>query len=163
MNRLRALLAEFPGPVEADLRRYYQVDLRDLWRPQGGQSRLTYRLLGVLIEHLPGESATKTAQRDQIPDETLAELAKQPPGRHGPWSHLDLLVAALIDRVELLRRDTAALHGVKPPGRFEPVPRPGIAAKRRALSPEGRAYLQRLRDEHAALHGDDQTGVVEGA
>lgn len=39
--------------VEADIQRFYQVRLSDLWR--GG---LSLRRLSVFIEHLPPESAT---------------------------------------------------------------------------------------------------------
>jgi hypothetical protein len=149
------LLTEHGRHLEADLRHHYHgLDLRDLWRPAGGRSRLTYRLLLVLYDGLPGESLTKTAIRDTIPDDQLAELSKRQPGRHGPWSHVDLLVAALIDQVVLLRRDTAALHGAKLNGDFEPYPRPGVARKRRrALSAEGLAYLQRMRREHELANG----------
>lgn len=42
--------------MEADLARYYRIDLGDLWR--GG---LTPRRLAVLLRHLPADSATATA------------------------------------------------------------------------------------------------------
>jgi hypothetical protein len=42
--------------VEADLARYYGIDLGDLWR--GG---LTPRRLAVLVRHLPADSATVTS------------------------------------------------------------------------------------------------------
>lgn len=154
ITRLQSLLEAYPRQIEFDLRRYCGVDLRDLWRPRGGTSRLTYRLLGVLIDGLPGESLTKTAIRDQVPDDQLAKWAEQPRTGHGPWSHADLLIAALIDRVELLRRDTITLHGAKPPGEFQPVRRPGMPSQRkRALTPEGLSYLRRLREAHAQQHG----------
>ncbi|MBX6384660.1 MAG: hypothetical protein IRZ07_17120 [Microbispora sp.] len=41
--------------MEADLQRWYQVDLRELWRPGGG---LSWRRLGVLLRWLPAEAAT---------------------------------------------------------------------------------------------------------
>jgi len=135
--------------VEADLQRYCGIDLRDLWRPGGGAARLTYRRLKVLIDYaLPGESATKTAQRDEIPDEQLAKIARLPQEGHGRWSHSDLLLARVID---LLGVVASGMRLKDPPA---PWPRPGLPARRRrALSPEGHAYLARIRREHAELHG----------
>jgi hypothetical protein len=57
----------------------YGIDLGDLFR---AGTRLTWRRLGVLIEHLPPESATKTALRDELDDGTLSRLASAP--RQGP-------------------------------------------------------------------------------
>ncbi|WP_017590912.1 hypothetical protein [Nocardiopsis ganjiahuensis] len=42
--------------MEADLARYYRIELADLWR-----GLLTLRRLAVLLRHLPSESATATA------------------------------------------------------------------------------------------------------
>lgn len=50
------LLREHEDAVEADLQRYYQIDIADLWR--GG---LTVRRLSVLIQHLPADSAVAAA------------------------------------------------------------------------------------------------------
>jgi hypothetical protein len=46
------LLREIPDAVEADLKRFYSVDLGDLWR--GG---LSLRRLSVYLHNLPPESA----------------------------------------------------------------------------------------------------------
>lgn len=117
-------------------------------------SRLTHRRLAALIEQLPGESAYKTAVRDSLSDEDLAELARKPRDKHGPWSHEALLLAAAIDRIELLRRDLVAVNGAKPSSDFEPVPRPGIRRpRRRAANPAAAAYIRRLAQQHAELHG----------
>lgn len=53
--------------MEGDLQFYYGIDLRDLWRPGGGASRLTYRRLLVLVGRLPQDSAFMSACRDQFP------------------------------------------------------------------------------------------------
>lgn len=53
---LGALLREHSDAVEADLQRYYQIDLADLWR--GG---LNVRRLSVLIQFLPSDSAVAAA------------------------------------------------------------------------------------------------------
>jgi hypothetical protein len=143
--------------VEADLQRYCRVDLRDLWRPGGGASRLTYRRLAVLIDHaLPGESATKTAMRDALGDEVLAKLSKVPSEGHGRWSHAELLLARVIDLLGVVASGMQLKEA--PP----PYPRPGVAAqKRRALSPEGHAYLMKIRREHERLHGYSTDGATE--
>jgi hypothetical protein len=155
LTRLVATLNEFCGPIEADLA-FRGIDLRDLWRPGGGASKLTYRRrLGVLLNGLPGHSTYKTAVRDSIPDEELAELAKKPRDKHGVWSHEALRLAALEDQVKLLRRDIVAVLGGKLSGEFEPTPRPGVAPakKRRALSAEGFAYLMKIRLDHERANG----------
>jgi hypothetical protein len=131
-----------------------------LWRPRGGTSRLTHRLLGVLYDELPGESATKTAQRDQIPDDQLAQLARLRREGHGPWSHGELLSAAQIDVLRSILHVLIVSNGGKS-NAPDPWPRPGVVGKRRrALSREGFDYLMKLREEHARAHEPDQ---VEGA
>ncbi|MGW5876709.1 hypothetical protein ACWFMI_09210 [Nocardiopsis terrae] len=42
--------------MEADLARYYRIELADLWR-----GRLSLRRLAVLVRHLPPDSATAVA------------------------------------------------------------------------------------------------------
>lgn len=152
--RLSGLIEQYGRQVEGDLWLYYQRDLRDLWQPRGGPTGLTWRLLDVLFDRLPGESATKTAIRDDMPDEQLAAAAKQPRKGHGPWSHSDLLTADVIDLLKWLIFATYAAQGGKP-DRPKPYPRPGVAGKRR-IGPGQLAYLQRMRDEHARLHGYDE-------
>lgn len=58
--------------MEADLARYYQVDLGDRWRPG---RRLTLRRLVVLVRHLPDDSATAFAINEGPPWRTEHELA----------------------------------------------------------------------------------------
>jgi hypothetical protein len=123
------------------------VDLGDLFRPG---SRLSWRRLGVLIEHLPPESATKTALRDELADDDLSRLAKLPRRGHGPWSHTELLLAAVHDSVERLiyvQYQRAGAKNVRPP---EPMPRPGVGSNVRAINPGARAYLEQVRARNAA-------------
>lgn len=47
--------------MEADLA-FRGHDLRDLYRPGGGSSRLTLRRLNVLVRHLPTESHSAVAE-----------------------------------------------------------------------------------------------------
>lgn len=108
---------------------------------------------------MPGESAYKTAVRDSIPDDELAEMAKQPRRGHGPWSTADLHLATIADLLRWVIFAVYASQGGKP-REPEPMPRPGVAPKRRALTPEWRRYLQKLRDDHAERHGyDPATGA----
>lgn len=53
MIGLLHLLRTDGAMVEADLHRWYHIDLVDLWR-----GRLSLRKVGVLVRHLPSEAAT---------------------------------------------------------------------------------------------------------
>jgi len=114
----------------------------------------------VLLDNLPGESAYKTAVRDDLTDEQLTAVGGQPRRGHGPWSNTDLLLASAIDHLKWVIYAVYAAQGGKPK-QPQPTPRPGVAPKRRALSAEGSAYLRRLREEHARIHGydPDDTGL----
>jgi hypothetical protein len=68
------LLDEHGEEVEFDLQRYHQVELSDLWTGD-----LSWRRLGVLVKHLPAESATKTALRNAAPVEELKERSRRRP------------------------------------------------------------------------------------
>ncbi|MEU8023752.1 hypothetical protein AB0B88_16205 [Micromonospora haikouensis] len=123
------LLQAYAPEVEADLADR-GIDLRDLWRRGGGASRLTYRRLAVLLEQLPPESRTKTAQRDDLdPVELARHVAAMPPssgwGPHGPIHELLMRVG---ESIEWLRHDVAKAVGGKPK---EPVPwrRPGVLGR----------------------------------
>jgi hypothetical protein len=119
---LQSFLAEAAEEVAADFRRYYQLDLRDLWRRRGGRDRLTFNVVQLYIDRLPPESLTKTHERNKYSPEQLRQLGKQQQSDHGPWSQLELLVAHLIDVVEWLVHVTNGGKGTKP----KPYPRPGV-------------------------------------
>lgn len=92
------------------------MDLRDLWRPGG----LTWRRLGLIIDRLPPESATKTALRDALTPEQLAGIPES--RTHGAWSRAEMLLARIGDNVaHLAWMQTDGK--TKPP---EPLARPGI-------------------------------------
>ncbi|MFE5332569.1 hypothetical protein ACFRCG_39945 [Embleya sp. NPDC056575] len=66
---LAHLLREHGEAIEADLLRYYQVDLLDLYRGE-----MSWRRLRVLIRYLPVESATSRAMQPRDPkDEFWAD------------------------------------------------------------------------------------------
>lgn len=56
MRALLALVRQHTAAVEADLQRFYGVDLADLWR-----GALSIRRLSVLVYGLPAESLTVAA------------------------------------------------------------------------------------------------------
>jgi hypothetical protein len=96
------LLRHFADEVEADLARFYGLDVGDYWR-----GTLSARRLWVLVSQLPDDAATVKAQRGT------------------PWPDLLYLVARLADEVAYGRAEWANAHGahVQP----QPVPRPGDA------------------------------------
>lgn len=167
ITRLVGMLREYAGPLESDLVAYCGgQDLRHLFQPGGGPGRLTWRRLGSMVDGLPGHSATKTAIRDALGDEKLAELSKQGPRQHGQWSHEALRLAAIEDVANrILWRVMQATS--QDPGKIpfpEPVARPGVIPRaQRRLTPQGRAYLQYLRDHRGqAPPGTKSLGRVGG-
>lgn len=72
--------------VEADLQRFYRVDLADYWRGE-----LSPRRLSVLVEQLPAESAT----------------ARKLSGADG-WNRLEFLVS------DLYQAFTGEVHPARP-------------------------------------------------
>lgn len=106
----------------------------------------------MLIEHLPAESATKTALRNAVPASDLEQLSKDARPDLAAWSGVEILLAGVKDEITLLRHITLAANGGKP-GEFTPTPRPGIPPKsaqmsRRALTDEQRRALDpRMRQQ----------------
>lgn len=84
---------------------------------------LSWRRLGVLITHLPTESATKTALRNAAPVNDLQETSVT--ADYGPWSQTDMLLAELIDlaRWQQWAKTKAADNPRTAP---KPYPRPGV-------------------------------------
>jgi hypothetical protein len=142
---LAALIEQHCGAVEADLA-FRGIDLRDLWRGD-----LTWRRLAVLVAALPPESATKTAVREALSPAQRATLPQRQ--GHGPWSHSELLLAAIVDRLALLLWQNAGKASAPKPA---PVPRPGIEQPHRVLSEAGVSYLaERRARREANLRGGD--------
>ncbi|MFC3986434.1 hypothetical protein [Streptosporangium jomthongense] len=138
------LLAEHYDAVEADLWMHcHRTDLRDLWRPGGGDTKLTWRLLRNLIRHLPSESATKTALRNRMTDAQLEQAGKEADPSQAPWSQEEMLLASLIDSVRTLIYVVIRVNGGKgrPP---QPMTRPGVKkARRRQFTAEQREAIWR--------------------
>ena len=130
MTGLVAVVNEHHAAVEADLLRFYGVDLLDLYR-----GRLSMRRLSVLLRALPREAATVQAL-----DPALT------------WGVAEYLAANTVDTLQALLWTYLAAHrgkGQTPPPRPERTPRPGDAPEveeRGKMSDkhEVRAFFQRL-------------------
>lgn len=125
-----------------------------MWR--GG---LSWRRLGVLVKHLPPESATKTALRNAAPDDRLTEavIGDAP---YGPWSQTDMLLADLIDVARWLQW-AKSKDGEDNKNRPEPYPRPGVQRKG-AVTAKVINLLDYIR-EHNGAAPDNYTAAPEGA
>lgn len=111
---------------------------------------MSLRRLRVLIEHLPPESATKTAVRNSITPEQMAEATGDYRPDQAPWSGVEMLLASVLDAI---RHNTATALAVAggTPTELEPTPRPGIPPKtqaRKGMTDEQRRELDpRLRQQ----------------
>lgn len=114
--------------------------------------RRTWSWLRVLLQHLPPESNTMTALRNELSDEELAEQAEKGKPENGRWSQTDQLIAMVADRVGALHHVYASTHSSrkhKPP---EPIRRPGAKAAhgKQKLSDEQFTTLAQMLNGGAA-------------
>ena len=125
------MLRDCADEVEADLARFYRIDLRDLWRGD-----LTLRRLGVLVAALPPESATMSTLAPQMTAEVSSDVVPR------QWSLDQQLLANVFDAVVVL---TWTLRQVNTRDRLPPpdlMPRPGeIKSPPKRLTPEQRQLL----------------------
>lgn len=110
------------------------------------------------MDHLPPESATHTAVRDEMTPDDLRAARGRDTGKHGPWSHAELIQAEQVDTLRRLLHVVVTGFGGKS-DTPTPWPRPGIdrptvATSGRGGTVDGAAYIARLRAEHRAMHGD---------
>jgi hypothetical protein len=105
--------------IEADLFRYYGLDLLDYHR-----GALSSRRLRVLIEHLPREAA----------------LVREVHGEDAAWGLAEHLLAAAVDQLSTGNWQFAVVHASEQAGtpeRPQPIPRPGMQnTERAAATPE---------------------------
>lgn len=144
-----AKLDRYPDELTADLRRFYHVDVRALWSADPA-ARLSYPMVRAYIEHLPPESAFKTAVRDRMTSKDFEDAS--PPEGWGPWSRTDELLAVLIDRVAWLQYVSLSVAGGKP-SEPEPIRRPGVGLsgrEQRIQAALTAAHVQYLRDHDGA-------------
>lgn len=112
-------LAEHGEAVEADLLRFYGLDLAEI-----GTLRLSWRRLGVLIRQLPRDAAT-------------VQAAAGPTAR---WGDVEHLLAGIFDALNVHNWQYATVHAPKgkKPKRPKPLPRPGTQrapSRRTQLTP----------------------------
>lgn len=100
----------------------------------------------LLVDRLPPESATKTAVRDALGEQQLAEMAAQDSDGFGTWSLTDMRLAVVIDKLSWLIHAIYHVAGAKPPAP-PPFPRPGVlrVADPHTLTPEQRSYMAAFR------------------
>ncbi|MFE4857387.1 hypothetical protein [Streptomyces sp. NPDC056670] len=115
---------------------------------------MTSRRLRVLIQHLPPESATMTALRNELTDEELAEQADNGRPEKGRWSQQEQLLAAAVDSIRRLEFITVCANTEEKdrPDPPEPIKRPGARARppRPVLSESDNELLFQLINGGAA-------------
>ena len=121
------------------------IDLLDVYR-----GRLSLRRLRILIQHLPPESATKTALRNEAEEQGAATSSAEYRPDKAPWSGVEIMLAIVRDEIRQNTNAAIAIAGGTPP-EFTPTPRPGIppkSAARKGLTDEQRRALDpRLRNQ----------------
>ena len=144
---LYALAEEHTAALEADLARYYPQPADQL----GGlfTGALSWRRLDVLVQHLPPESALKTALRDGMDEADFDNVVAEPRRGHGPWSNTDMLLASVYDAIQRLTYVQYQRAGAKVPAP-EPLARPGVKSNVKAINPAAAAYLAGLRERRGA-------------
>lgn len=102
----------------------------------------------MFIDHLPSESATQTALRDDLSDEQWQHLLSQAPTGKGPWSHGDLLTVRVLDEVRYLTWLYLVANSKQgsAPAPPEPTPRPGVRRGHLRAVPT----VEELRDRNPA-------------
>lgn len=121
------------------------IDLLDVYR-----GRMSLRRLRILIQHLPPESATKTALRNAAPEPDSSTPAPESRPDRAAWSSEMMLLADIKDQLVLGRSVAIAAAGGTPPD-FTPTPRPGIpptsASPKRMTDDMRRALDPRMRNQ----------------
>lgn len=104
---------------------------------------MTPRRLGVLLQHLPPESHTKTALRNAMTPEEYEEQARKGEPEKGRWSMDQQLLAMIADGLKDLQYITVVANSDgkgRKPQRPEPIRRPGAGGPKKQ---------QALTDKHA--------------
>ncbi|MFD3568435.1 hypothetical protein [Streptomyces sp. NPDC058667] len=86
-----------------------------------------------MIQHLPPESSTMTALRNNLSDEELAAQADEGEPEKGRWSQDQQLMAASYDVLRRIEHVLICVNTEKKtawPARPEPMRRPGAAPKK---------------------------------
>ncbi|MFD7861873.1 hypothetical protein [Streptomyces sp. NPDC059783] len=110
---------------------------------------MSWRQLRVLIQHLPPESATMTALRNQLSAEEYEAQARRGRPEEGRWSMTEQLLAGITDSLHQLEYILVTVNSDgkgRKPQRPEPMRRPGVTPKKTAprLTDRGAEVLFRL-------------------
>jgi hypothetical protein len=92
---------------------------------------MTWRRLRVIIQHLPAESHTMTALRNDLTDEEYAGYASKGEPEKARWSQIEQLLAAVVDSLRRLEYVTVLSNldsKARKPAPPEPLRRPGMKA-----------------------------------
>lgn len=107
---------------------------------------MTWRQLRVLIQHLPPESASMTALRNELSDEEMAKLADEGEPERGRWSQQEQLLAVIVDHLAAIQHLYTCTHmesRAKWPPAPTPTRRPG-AKPNGAKTPLSEAHAEQL-------------------
>lgn len=127
----------------------YGIDLRDLYRPGGGPSRLTRRRLWVLVRGLPPDSATRARM-------------EQGPNSGPPYTLVNYQLADVIDELSSANWQRAN-EGVPPhkqskrPAKY---PRPATIRAANELAVSRKQKLEELRERAAKRKELIASGVI---
>ena len=102
---LGRLLAEHGEAIEADLLRFYHLDIADV-----GTERLSWRRLRVLLRHLPRESA----------------FVRDRAGEAARGGETEQLLALLADTLAAINRNLVQPHSRTLLPKAQRLPRPGV-------------------------------------
>lgn len=120
------------------------VDLRDVFRPAGGPSRLTARRVLALVEH-PAEGGRLWASQMALAPAPEPGAPVEPPSWRG-WTYDRQVMVGIFEVLSAANWQRTDGKGPKP----KPLPRPETAAPRTT----GRAYLRtRLAERKRAAGG----------
>lgn len=107
-----------------------------------------------MITHLPQDSWTQTALRDDPKHQAIRTASPKGPVRFGPWGLGNYQLADLIDaiRYDTWTKIAQRAHdaGQQPPPPPAPTPRPGAQPEAGALTPKGLAYLRRVHGQSSS-------------
>lgn len=100
----------------------------------------------MLLRHLPMDSWTQTALRDEKFRELVDPDEQKKPEKFGPWRLDNYQLAALTDAVNHLSYLTGLIGQLQPkPEPSPPTPRPGLNRPVRRQSEAAVLYLDSLR------------------
>lgn len=108
---------------------------------------MSFRRLGVILRHLPVDSAYCAEIRDELtPEQLQAASSGGDPSKHGRWSLEAMLGARNGDLLQLLLWQNGGNQGKAP----DPYPRPGVQSGPAPITDAGLEYLLKTRELRGA-------------